>query len=316
MLKLFPEIEPYVRHSIKVEKPHVLAVEECGNPHGIPVLFLHGGPGAGCEPYHRQFFDPDLYRIILFDQRGCGHSAPHAELEGNTTQALVADIEVIRQHLKVDKWLVFGGSWGSTLALVYAEMHPQNVMGLVLRGIFMCRPKEIEWFYQQGASKLFPDYWQDYLAPIAEDQRHDMLHAYYKSLTGDDELTRMSAAKAWSEWEGRTATLMPHKEVLEHFTNPFIALSLARIECHYFVNNIFLEDDYILNNIDKIRDIPCIIVQGRYDAVCPMESAWELHQAWPESTLNIVADAGHAAAETGIIDALVRATSKMARDLG
>ncbi len=309
---LYPEIEPYVNHSIAVDPPHVLHVEECGNPKGSPVVFLHGGPGAGCEPYHRRFFDPDIYRIILFDQRGCGRSTPHAELDGNTTQALVADMERIRQYLGIKRWLVFGGSWGSTLALVYAETHPERVAGLVLRGIFLCRPREIAWFYQEGASRVFPDYWRDFERVIPAGERGDMLAAYHARLTGDNEIARMAAAKAWSLWEGRTASLLPSPAVIDHFANPFTALALARIECHYFVNDAFLEPDQILARAHRLRELPGVIVQGRYDMVCPMESAWALHQAWPEACFELIADAGHAASEPGIIDALVRATDRMA----
>lgn len=316
MLTLYPEIEPYVSHSIAVEAPHVLHVEECGNPRSVPVVFLHGGPGAGCEPYHRRFFDPELYRIVLFDQRGCGRSAPHAALEHNTTQALVADIETIRRHLNIDKWIVFGGSWGSTLALAYAQSHPQQVLGLILRGIFLCRPQEIHWFYQEGASRLFPDYWEDYLKPIPLAERHDLLHAYYRRLTSNDEVTRMAAAKAWSIWEGRCATLLPRQAVIDHFANPFTALSLARIECHYFVNNSFLAENQLLRDAHRLHGIPGVIVHGRYDAVCPVENAWDLHKAWPEAELNIIADAGHSATEPGIVDALVRAANAMARRYG
>ena len=316
MLSLYPDIQPYVTHTLPVERPHELYVEECGNSHGIPVLFVHGGPGAGCEDYHRRFFDPELYRIILFDQRGCGRSTPHAELEGNTTQALVADIENIREHLGIEQWLLFGGSWGSTLSLVYAETHPERVKGLILRGIFLCRPHEIQWFYQEGASRLFPDLWQEYLVPVPEQERDDLLHAYYRRLTGNDELNRMAAAKAWSLWEGRTSTLCGSEAVEEHFGNPFTALSLARIESHYFVNDSFLEPNQILNNADRLKDIPGIIVQGRYDVVCPAESAWQLHQAWPASRLHMIADAGHSATEPGIVDALIRATIAMGETLG
>jgi len=313
MLKLFPDIEPFVRHSIDVALPHVLYVEECGNAKGLPVLMVHGGPGAGCEPYHRRFFDPEIYRIILFDQRGCGRSKPHAELQGNTTQALVNDIEVIRKHLGIDRWVLFGGSWGSTLSLVYAETHPEQVLGLILRGIFLCRKQEIDWFYQHGASILMPDYWQAFIKPIPEQERGDLLQAYYKRLTGEDELIRMSASKAWSMWEACAATLLCRSEVIEHFSNPYTALSLARIESHYFVNNSFLKDNQILRNVNSLKTIPGVIIQGRYDAVCPLQSAWDLHQAWPEAEFHIIPDAGHAASEPGIIDALVRATSQMSR---
>ena len=309
---LYPDIQPYVQHTLAVEPPHTLHIEECGNPAGIPVVFIHGGPGAGCEPYHRRFFDPQRYRIILFDQRGCGRSTPHASLESNTTQALVADMEAIREHLKIEQWLLFGGSWGSTLSLVYAETHPERVMGLVVRGIFLCRPHEIKWFYQQGASRLFPDYWQEYLAPIPEVERDDLLKAYHQRLTGDDEMARMAAAKAWSMWEGRTATLQPSESVINHFGDPYTALSLARIECHYFMNDSFLQPDQILRDADKLKGIPGVIVHGRYDAICPLENAWQLSQAWPEAKLRIVADAGHAASEPGIINALVGATDDFA----
>ncbi len=312
---LYPDIQPYVQHSLEVESPHTLHVEECGNPAGIPVLFVHGGPGAGCEAYHRRFFDPERYRIILFDQRGCGRSTPHASLEKNTTQALVADMELIRQHLKIDRWLLFGGSWGSTLSLVYAETHPEKVLGLVVRGIFLCRSQEIDWFYQQGASRLFPDYWQDYLAPIPEAERGELLQAYHRRLTGEDEMARMAAAKAWSLWEGRTATLRPSESVIDHFAAPYTALSLARIECHYFINDSFLEQDQILRDAPRLHGIPGVIVQGRYDVICPMESAWQLAEAWPEAQLKIIGDAGHAASEPGIINALVQATDDFAERL-
>jgi len=312
MSDLYPHLAPFVNHTIEVEPPHKLHVEECGNPKGIPVVFLHGGPGSGCEPYHRRFFDPDKYRIILFDQRGCGRSSPHAELAGNNTQALVADIELIRERLGIAKWAVFGGSWGSTLGLVYAETHPERVLGLILRGIFLCRPREIHWFYQEGASRIFPDYWQSYIKQIPEAERGELLQAYYRYLTSENEVERMAAAKAWSMWEGRCATLKPSQSVVDHFGDPFTALSLARIECHYFVNNSFLEDDQILRDAHRLHDIPGVIVQGRYDMVCPIESAWDLHKAWPQAELKIIDDAGHSASETGTRSALVDATDKMA----
>ncbi|MFU8838945.1 MAG: prolyl aminopeptidase [Thiohalomonadaceae bacterium] len=313
---LYPDIQPYVSHTLAVEPPHQLHVEECGNPNGIPVLFVHGGPGAGCEPYHRRFFNPEHYRIILFDQRGCGRSAPHASLEGNTTQALVADMETIREHLGVERWLLFGGSWGSTLSLVYAETHPQRVLGLILRGIFLCRRHEIDWFYQQGASRLFPDLWQDYLAPIPQAERGQMVAAYYQRLNSDNEVVRMAAAKAWSLWEGSTSTLKPSQAVIDHFGNPYTALSLARIECHYFMHDTFLEPNQILRDASRLTGIPGVIVHGRYDVVCPVENAWELHQAWPESQLKIIADAGHSASEPGTINALVQASDDFAEQLG
>ena len=315
MYKLYPEIKPYATHRLTVDKPHQLYIEECGNPEGLPVVFVHGGPGAGCEPYHRRFFDPNVYRIVLFDQRGCGRSTPHAELMDNTTQALVADMAVIRQHLKIDKWVVFGGSWGSTLGLVYAQAYPETVLGLILRGIFLCSRREIHWFYQDGASCIFPDYWEDFLRPIPEAERGDLVRAYYKRLIGDDEVARMAAAKAWSLWEGRTATLQLSKSVVDHFARPSTALSLARIECHYFMHDSFLEADQILRNAHRLADIPAIIVHGRYDIVCPVENAWALHRAWPQATLKIIADAGHSASEPGITDALVKATMTLSHRL-
>jgi proline iminopeptidase len=310
-LTLYPDIKPYVAHSLAVDGPHVLHIEECGNPSGVPALFVHGGPGAGCEPWHRRFFDPNVYRIVLFDQRGCGRSTPHAELEGNTTQALVADMEAIRAFLGIDKWLVFGGSWGSTLGLVYAQTHPERVLALILRGIFLCRREDIDWFYQEGASRVFPDYWQQYLQVIPPEERDDMVRAYYRRLTGEDEIARMAAAKAWSIWEGRAATLEPRKSVVDHFGNPFTAMSLARIECHYFMNDSFLVANQILRDARRLARIPGVIVHGRYDMVCPVDQAWALHQAWPEADLKIIADAGHSASEAGIVDALVRATRQM-----
>lgn len=312
---LYPEARPYVNHHLEVDKPHVLHVAEYGNPKGLPVVFLHGGPGAGCEDYHSRFFDPERYRIVLFDQRGCGRSTPHAELALNTTPYLIEDIETIRRYLKIDKWMVFGGSWGSTLGLLYAQAHPDSVLGLVLRGIFLCRRHEIEWFYQQGASRIFPDYWQHYLAPIPEAERSDLLRAYYKRLTSDNELERMAAAKAWSGWEGRAVTLTNNAHVVSHFEGAHVALSMARIECHYFVNNSFIEENQIINHVDRIRHIPAILVHGRYDIVCPLENAWQLKTAWPESELKIIDCAGHSALEPGITDALVSATEKMSERL-
>ncbi|MBK8164272.1 MAG: prolyl aminopeptidase [Gammaproteobacteria bacterium] len=315
MIGQYPAIKPYVTHSLAVDTLHTLYVEECGNPDGLPVLFVHGGPGAGCEPWHRRFFDPEVWRIVLFDQRGCGRSTPHAELRDNTTQDLVADIERIRAHLGIERWAVFGGSWGSTLGLVYAETHPERVTGLILRGIFLCRPEEIRWFYQEGASWLFPDYWEEYLRPIPEDERGDLVPAYYRRLTGEDEIARMAAAKAWSRWEGKTSNLLPRKEVVDHFSEPYTALSLARIECHYFMNASYLEPDQILRDAHRLADIPGVIVHGRYDAVCPLKNAWDLHQAWPRAELRVIPDAGHSALEPGIVDALVRATVDLSRRL-
>ncbi len=315
MRSLYPAITPYHQFKLAVTPPHELYVEECGTPDGIPVLFLHGGPGAGCEEYHRRFFNPEVYRIVLFDQRGAGKSTPHAELQHNTTWDLVADIEAIRQHLKIDRWLVFGGSWGATLALAYAQTHTQRVQGLILRGIFLCRPREIEWFYQEGASRIFPDYWEQFINVIPATERQNMVAAYYRRLTSSDELIRMQAAKAWSVWEGRTATLRGNKHVVDHFVHPHTALSLARIECHYFMHDSFMQENQLLRDANKLHEIPGVIVQGRYDVVCPLESAWALSKAWPQADLQIVADAGHSAAEPGITAALVFATDNMIKQL-
>jgi proline iminopeptidase len=315
MLTLYPDIKPYANHSLRVDSVHTLHIEECGNPQGLPVVFVHGGPGAGCEPFHRRFFDPNIYRIVLFDQRGAGRSTPHAELSNNTTQHLVADMELIRSHLDIERWVVFGGSWGSTLGLAYAETHPERVLGLILRGIFLCTPWEIRWFYQEGANHLFPDYWEDYVKMIAVDERDDMVSAYYRLLTGDNEIARMAAAKAWSTWEGRCSTLKPKTEVVNHFSDPRTALSLARIECHYFMNNSFLEPDQLIRDAGRLKEIPGVIVHGRYDVVCPVENAWRLHQAWPQAELKLIADAGHSAAESGIVDALISATRAMSVSL-
>ena len=315
MPDLYPDILPYAVHRLAVDERHALYVEECGTAKGIPALFLHGGPGAGCEPYHRRFFDPTRYRVVLFDQRGAGRSVPHADLTDNTTWHLVADIERIRELLGIERWLVFGGSWGSTLALAYAQTHPERVSALVLRGIFLCRDDEIRWFYQQGASRLFPDYWADFVAPVAPADRHDMLAAYHRLLTGPDDIARMAAAKAWSTWEGRTATLLPNASVVSHFGDPHVALSLARIECHYFVHQAFLRPSQLLEDAGRLAGIPTVIVHGRYDVICPLENAWALHTNVSGSELVIVPDAGHAASEPGIRSVLVEATDRFARTL-
>lgn len=308
---LFPAIIPEYSFHLKVSEGHELYIEECGNPEGVPVVFLHGGPGASCEPVHRRYFDPEHYRIILFDQRGCGKSRPHASLQDNTTQLLIEDLEKIRLHLKIDKWVVFGGSWGSTLALAYAETHVDKVLGLILRGIFLCRKQDIAWFYQDGASRLFPDAWEDFIHPIPVAERGDMISAYYKRLTSDNEIERMAAAKAWSIWEGSTATLRPSHTVLDYFADPHIALSIARIECHYFTHNSFIEENQLLDNIDRIKHIPGFIVHGRYDVICPIDQAFELNRRWPESQLKIIPDAGHAVSEVGITQALIESTNAM-----
>ena len=307
MSELYPPIHENRHFTLKVDEIHELYIEECGEPEGVPVIFLHGGPGAGCEPYHRQLFNPEKYRIILFDQRGCGRSTPHASLENNTTQHLIADMEMIRQELGIDKWVVAGGSWGSTLALAYAETHPDKVRGSIVRGIFLATPKEVHWFYQEGASQIFPDYWQDFLHPIPENERDDLLKAYHARLTGDDEIARMGAAKAWSLWEARTATLLPHASILEHFSDPHNAMSIARIEAHYFMHGSFLEDNQLLKNASRLKDIPGYIIHGRYDMICLIQQAYDLHNAWQGSELFVVQGAGHSAAEMGITAALIKA---------
>ena len=314
MHHLYPPIEPYRQSTLSVSSIHTLYYEEAGNPNGQPVVFLHGGPGGGIVPIYRQFFDPGRWRIILFDQRGCGKSTPHAELAENTTWDLVADIEKIRLHLKIDTWTVFGGSWGSTLALAYAQTHPNRCNGLILRGIFMLRPKEIQWFYQSGASYIFPDAWESYLAPIPAAERENLVAAYYQQLTSEDPKTRQTAAKAWSIWEASTSKLVPDTDLMERFGEGSFADAFARIECHYFTNGGFFEQpDQLLNNVEKIRHIPAVIVQGRYDIVCPMTSAWELHRAWPEAELIVIKEAGHSATEPGITAALVNATNRFAQ---
>ncbi len=308
---LYPPIEPNQTGYLSVEGGHTIYWEECGNPNGRPVLFLHGGPGIGTMPYHRSFFNPDLYRIILFDQRGCGKSLPFSKLENNTTWDLVDDIERLREYLGVERWVVFGGSWGSTLALTYAIEHPEQVKGLILRGIFLCRPQEIHWYYQHGADQLYPDQWEHYVAPIPHAERGDFVKAYYKRLTSTNEDERRIAAQAWSGWEGSTSKLFFDPALFADFTADKAADSIARIECHYFVHNTFFDsDNWILENVGAIRNIPCVIVQGRYDIPCPIKSAWDLHRAWPEAELEIIPDAGHAATEPGIMDALIRATDR------
>jgi proline iminopeptidase len=310
---LYPPIEPYLTGRLKVSPLHEMHYEECGNPSGKPVVFLHGGPGGGCDAQMRRFFHPDKYRIVLFDQRGCGKSTPYASLEANTTWDLVADIEQLRRHLGIPTWQVFGGSWGSTLALAYAEKHPESVSELVLRGIFLLRKEEEEWFYQKGASILFPDAWEPFLEHIPEEERSDLMTAYHKRLTSEDPAVRLAAAKIWSTWEGATSKLLPDAEFTGHYEEDEFALAFARIEAHYFVNGGFLEtDDQLLRDAQKIRHIPGVIVQGRYDVVCPMHSAWALHRAWPEADFVITPDSGHSAFEPPNSRALVAATDKFA----
>ena len=306
---LFPPIEPYRTGFLSVSDIHTLYYEEAGNPKGKPVLFLHGGPGGGIQKIYRQYFDPAFYRIILFDQRGCGQSTPFAELKQNTTWDLVEDIEKIRSHLKIKQWLVFGGSWGSTLALSYAIRHPQPVLGLVLRGIFLCRDSEIDWFYQKGASDFYPDAWEKFIAPIPPDERLDFVGSYYKRLTHPDLQIRTEAAKAWSIWEASTSHLIPEPGSIHEFDDPEKAIPFASIECHYFINKAFMpSQNYLLEQAQTIAHIPTRIIQGRYDVVCPIISAWELKKALPLAELRIVADAGHSIEEPGIKKELVQAT--------
>ena len=311
---LYDPIEPFDTGRLKVSPVHELYYEQCGNPQGKPVVFLHGGPGGGISSDYRRYFDPAVYRVVLFDQRGSGKSTPSASLEENTTWHLVEDIERLREHLNIRTWQVFGGSWGSTLALAYAETHPDRVAQLVLRGIFLCRPKEIKWFYQEGASAIFPDVWEEYLKVIPENERADMVSAYHRRLTSDDYSVRLEAARAWSIWEGSTSKLFFDPSMIEKFADAEFALAFARIECHYFMNNAFFSsDNYLIENVGRIRHIPGVIVQGRYDVVCPIMSAWDLHRAWPEAELKIIPDAGHSISEPGIVAALVGATDRFGR---
>ena len=311
MKQLYPEIEPDNEFKLNVSDIHTIHVEESGNPNGKPVIFLHGGPGGGIEPVYRQYFEPEQWRIIIFDQRGCGQSTPHAELRENTTWDLVADIEKIRENLDIDKWVVFGGSWGSTLSLTYAISYPEQCEGLMLRGIFMLRKKEINWFYQEGASNIYPDDWERFLKPIPKNEQGDLVAAYYKRLTSSDEAIRKEAAKAWSIWEASTSKLFQSINSLHHFEDVKVAEAFARIECHYFINGGFFESEtWILENVDKIRHIPTVIIQGRYDVVCPMVSAWDLHLAFPEADFEVVQDAGHSMTEEGIASKLVEYTNK------
>jgi len=305
---LYPAIEAHTVEMLKVSSLHSIGWERSGNPEGIPVMVIHGGPGGGSQPSYRRYFDPDKFDIIQFDQRGCGRSTPYAELEENDTHASVRDIEAIREHLGIEHWHVFGGSWGSTLSLIYAQNHPQRVLSLILRGIFMCRKSELQWFYQEGASHVFPDAFEPYLDHIPSEEQSALIPAYYKRLTSEDVEVRRAAAREWTRWEMATSRLFPDPEYLDKAEDLDFAVAFARIECHYFINGIFVEDAHILNNVEKILDIPCKIVQGRYDMVCPTTSAWELHKALPNSELVIVPDAGHSMGETSIARELVRFT--------
>ncbi|HSI41205.1 MAG TPA: prolyl aminopeptidase [Xanthobacteraceae bacterium] len=309
---LYPPLEPYAHGHLDVGDGHQVYWELCGNPEGTPAVFLHGGPGGGCSPNHRRLFDPARYKILLFDQRGCGRSTPHAELEANTTWHLVADMERLRALHGVERWLVFGGSWGSTLALTYAQTHPERTSGLILRGIFALRRSELLWYYQEGASNIFPDLWEEFLAPIPDDERADMMAAYRRRLIDPDDAVRRTAARAWSLWEGRTLTLRPDPSLATAFGNEEFALAFARIENHYFVHGGFMEEGQLLRNASRLRHIPGVIVQGRYDMATPVRTAWDLHRAWPEADFQLITDAGHAYNEPGILAALLAATDKFA----
>jgi len=311
--ELYPSIQPYNHFFLQVSDLHRVYVEECGNPDGRPIVFLHGGPGGGCDAVYRRFFDPEKYRIVLFDQRGAGRSEPFAELRENTTWDLVADIERIREHLGIDRWAVFGGSWGSTLSLAYAETHPERCTHLFLRGIFMIRKKEIDWFYQSGANRIFPDAWEAYENHIPENERDDMLAAYHRRLTSEDRSVRMEAARIWSIWEGSCSRLHFDPSLVEKYGSEGFAEAFARIENHYFINRGFFQhDDQLLRNAHRLRGIPGVIVHGRYDVVCPLANAWDLHRVWPEAELHIIPDAGHSVTEPGVRSKLIEYTDRWA----
>jgi proline iminopeptidase len=306
---LYPSIEPHLTGELAVDDLHTLYFEVSGNPKGKPVVFLHGGPGAGTSPDQRRFFDPSAYRIVLFDQRGCGRSRPHACIERNTTWDLVEDVERLRAHLEVERWQVFGGSWGAALALAYAQKYPARVFELVLRGVFLVRPRELAWYYQEGASRIYPDAWEGFLAPIPIEERGDLIRAYHRRLTSDDEAIRLEAARAWSVWEGSTSSLLANPELVAKTSDARFAVAFSRIECHYFIHAGFLESpNQLLEHVNAIRHIPAVAVHGRYDVVCPLENAWELKRAWPELDLRIVRDAGHSVMEPGTASELVAAT--------
>ncbi|PTR04767.1 prolyl aminopeptidase [Nitrosomonas nitrosa] len=313
--ELYPAIEPTHHGMLPLDARHTLYWEQSGNANGIPVLFLHGGPGAGSTPNHRRFFDPAYYRIVIYDQRGAGRSTPLGEIQDNTTPHLIQDIETLRQHLGIEQWLIFGGSWGSTLALAYGEAHPSRCLGFVLRGIFLCRNSEIDWFLY-GLRHFFPEAWHDFVAPLSASERNDILSAYYRRLMDPDPAVHMPAARAWGRYEGSCSTLLPSPETVEYFTGDTVALGLARMEAHYFVHGIFLPENALLDNIHTLHDHPAIIVQGRYDAVCPIVSADDLHRAWPRAEYTVIEDAGHSAWEPGIRAALVQATEKFKVVLG
>ena len=308
---LYPEIDAYSSGFLQVSELHTIAWERSGNPDGIPVIVIHGGPGGGSQPSYRRYFNPEKFDIIQFDQRGCGQSTPYAELIDNNTHASVSDLEMLRESFGIERWHVFGGSWGSTLSLIYAQNHPNRVLSLTLRGIFMCRKSELHWFYQDGASHIFPDAFDHYRDHIPKDEQGNLIEAYYSRLTDSDVDVRRSAAREWTRWEMATSRLFPDPEYLDKAEDLDFAVAFARIECHYFINAIFVEEAYILNHASKIIDIPTTIVQGRYDVVCPPKSAWELHKALPRSDLIIVPDAGHSMGEVSIARELVKATDAL-----
>jgi proline iminopeptidase len=314
MLTLYPSIVPYKTHQLKVDSIHTLYIEECGEPNGIPILFLHGGPGAGICDDNRRFFDPQKYRIILFDQRGCGNSEPYGELKNNNCAELINDIKKIREYLMIDSFVIFGGSWGSTLALLYSQAFPNHVKGLILRGIFLARSKDVNWLYQDGANKIFPDYWQEFISIIPAKERSHILKAYYKILTNGDDITKMAAARAWAKWEASCSTLEPCKQIINNFTKPHLAIAMAKIATHFFLKDPAILKSKILENMHKIAHIPGIIVHGRYDLVCPVENAFLLANTWKNVTLNIIRDAGHSGFEPAIVDALVHATQNFIKN--
>ena len=315
MQPLYPEIKPNENYQLDTDDGHQIFYEESGSIDGIPLVFLHGGPGAGCDPTHRRYCDPEKYRMILVDQRGCGRSTPHASLENNTTQHLISDLEVIRKQLNIDKWVVMGGSWGTTLALAYAECHPKQILGLILRGVFLGRQEDVDWLYRDGTRRIFPDYWKEFMQPIPENERNDIVDAFHKRLTGQNELAKMAAAKAWAYWEAKVATLEPNNSLVDHFAHPHLAMGMARISAHYFKNACFLKEGQLLQDAHQLKGIPGVIVHGRYDMLCPVENAWSLQAVWADCEIRIIRDAGHSATEAGIIDGLVRATKSMYQEL-
>lgn len=315
MQPLYPEIKANQIYQLETTDGHQIYYEESGTLSGIPVVILHGGPGAGSDPVHRRYCDPEKYRIILVDQRGCGRSMPHSSLENNTTQHLIDDLEAIRTELDIEKWVVMGGSWGVTLALAYAESHPQQVLGMILRGVFLGRKEDIDWLYKDGTRRIFPDYWREFIQPIPREEHNDIVSAFHKRLTGQNELAKMGAAKAWAYWEAKVATLEPNHQLVDHFANPHLAMGMARISAHYFVNGCFLKENQLLQNAHQLKGIPGIIIHGRYDMLCPLENAWSLQSVWQDAEIHVIRDAGHSATEAGIIDGLVRATKSMIQEL-